>query len=93
VVKTAPFELQRIGWGVFEIGVKVFFIPGLNTPPVEDNIMLSFQRADNFKVTTWKFDLRLIQQLPHDAPHQGEEPDDETDIQRRARALGNLFAN
>ena len=26
----APFEFDRIGWGVFEIGLKLYFKPALN---------------------------------------------------------------
>jgi len=92
-VRKAPFELQRIGWGVFEIGIKVHFLPALNLPVVEDEVMLSFNRRDTFKTVSWKFDLRLLQQLPHDAPAQGGEPDEETEIQRRARGLQDVMLN
>jgi len=98
VVKRPPFELQRTGWGTFEVGVKIHFIPSLNMDPVEESHVLSFNRRDTFKLVGWKFDLRRIRDLPQDAlePAQApgaedEEGNGETEIARRARLLNDLF--
>lgn len=96
VVTKPPFIIQRVGWGTFEVGVKIHFNPALQMDPVEESHVLSFNRRDTFKLVGWKFDLRQVSALPHDAPEQGAAPDDEeeggeTEIMRRARVLNELF--
>jgi len=88
----APFEVQRAGWGIFSIEIKVFFKPQLKIPPIETSHLLNFTRNDTFKVHKVKADLRLLEQVPQEveAGEQGDEIE-ETDIQRRANALQRLM--
>jgi transcription initiation factor IIF auxiliary subunit len=41
-VKTSPFELTKIGWGTFDIPIKIEFCSWLKLKPVELNHYLSF---------------------------------------------------
>jgi len=41
-VSSSPFELEREGWGIFVVGVKVHYKPGLNKPASEFQHQLNF---------------------------------------------------
>ena len=59
----APFEFERLGGGVFEIGIKLFFKPALIRQEVELSHMLSFQQDVTESAITVKLPTAALQAL------------------------------
>jgi hypothetical protein len=57
VISKAPFEVRRIGWGTFNIPIKVEFIEKLNIEPLELNFELSFTRSLNEQFRTFNINI------------------------------------
>jgi len=90
ILRKAPFEIHRLGWGIFEIGIKIHFFPQLNMDPFELTHMLQFDRRDSYKSMKVKTDLRLLDELPEPAEENKDE-NDQSDFRRRADDLERLM--
>ena len=56
-VSEPPFQISRIGWGVFEIEIKIEFLTNLNIETIKLNHFLSFSDEDSLKVKTIYIEL------------------------------------
>jgi hypothetical protein len=60
-VKEAPFELSRVGWGSFEIPIKIYFQSWMKLKPLELTHELSFNGEGETKVQIVQLDGALIE--------------------------------
>lgn len=60
-----PFEVERIGWGIFEIPIIVYFKKGLNLQPLELSHFLSFSNNGKFHTSTVEIDKQLLEKPQH----------------------------
>lgn len=58
----APFEVQRLGWGIFPIQIKIWFKKQWNHVPMEVNHMLSFDGNGDMKEYDVDFKIKKQQQ-------------------------------
>lgn len=60
-VKTAPFEIKRIGWGTFDIPIKIYFHYDFKIKePIELDHHLSFNGEGETKVYIFKLDKNTL---------------------------------
>ena len=59
--KSAPFDFQCVGWGIFEIPIKITWKRWLKMPPTEMTHMLSFEGNGSHKSFVIKVDKKLLQ--------------------------------
>jgi len=60
-MKKAPFEFSRIGWGIFNIPIKIVRKPLLNLEPTELSHFFSFEQNIKSDVKIIKIDKSLIE--------------------------------
>jgi hypothetical protein len=56
VVRKPPFELTRLGWGTFPVGIEIKWRKELNKEPTSLHHDLVFKESDNFKKVYFKFE-------------------------------------
>ena len=59
-ISNSPFKVSRIGWGIFEIPIKIFWKKFLNCPPTELTHTLSFEGEGKYSEIIVKFDKDLL---------------------------------
>lgn len=57
---TPPYSFTRLGWGVFEIRVRIVFRPALRKPPAEVSHMLSFTGHGSATAYLLEYDERHL---------------------------------
>ncbi|CAD8060767.1 unnamed protein product [Paramecium primaurelia] len=75
-VKQAPFQLQRLGWGVFNIPILIKFKKEYNIPNLEVDHYLSFQGNGSMQKQITKLDisnLKEYQQLQQQLQNQQQQ--------------------
>lgn len=60
VFKKPPFEVTRVGWGVFEITMTLYFQPHTQKKPIDIEWFLSFRPGGRHKVIDLEFDDRFV---------------------------------
>uniref|UniRef100_A0A6B2LJL4 Uncharacterized protein n=1 Tax=Arcella intermedia TaxID=1963864 RepID=A0A6B2LJL4_9EUKA len=58
--KKPPFVVTRKGWGVFEIGITLYFQEATKKPPMDITWYLSFREGGRFKIVDLEFDDRYL---------------------------------
>jgi hypothetical protein len=59
-VKHNPYELVRVGWGTFDIPIKIYFRKFMKREPLEINHYLSFSGNGETKVNILKIDKQIL---------------------------------
>lgn len=62
VVRSPPFELTRLGWGTFPVGIEIKWRKELGKEPSSFSHDLVFSGSDNFKKVNVKFERKAVEQ-------------------------------
>jgi hypothetical protein len=74
-VATPPFALERVGWGFFEVGVRVEFRAALGKRPLRLAHLLNFERPLTRRTLLLDFERTADQVEWRDEEDQGDEAD------------------
>jgi len=59
--KKPPFQVERVGWGVFNIDITLYFQKNTKKPPMDISWYLSFRDGGRQKTVDLEFDDRFLQ--------------------------------
>ncbi|CAD8075822.1 unnamed protein product [Paramecium sonneborni] len=82
-VQKAPFQLKRLGWGVFNIPILIKFKKEYNIPNLEVDHYLSFQGDGSFQKQITKLDISNVKEYKQLQQQQQENDQKQIQLQQK----------